>query len=271
MSYSIQSLLGRIMTWIPIILAFIRKAIWRIWDNVLLLRMGHAYSRRFQDSSLDEHVEAWREDQQKEWDRLSTTLGLLATMHAVILAIQPHAPPLAFAIWLAGAGLSVCGLPISPPISDQDILGLVNGGQHFSKSLSAGVVATPVIITLWASILFGIDIVDYLAENDFGWEETSEEDRPTTTFTFSKIEKVDEWGLLEAIIRDHSNKAHSETSAAPCTYPSESQSRRRRQRGGNRRCKIAGKMPGTSDHAKAPKKHAWNETTKTPRKHPHAT
>jgi hypothetical protein len=96
-------------------------------------------------------------------------------MHAVVLTVQPPAPPLAHATWLAGAGLSVCGIfivqyfPIRAfPISDEEMSKLVHNDKSVNKALLAAALASPVIITLWASVLFGIGIVDYMIQTDLG-------------------------------------------------------------------------------------------------------
>ena len=156
--------------------------------------MRQSYLKRFDDFSCDPNVENWRNEQQ-EWDRLTTMvcsvicslsisstsqyprqLILLATMHAAILAIEPNPPPFARGIWLGGAGISVCCLfivfyfPIKAfPIRDEDISALVQEENHFiSVSLLSVAVASPVLMTLWASILFVTGIIDHLIQADLG-------------------------------------------------------------------------------------------------------
>ncbi|KAJ3507311.1 hypothetical protein NLJ89_g6372 [Agrocybe chaxingu] len=117
---------------------------WRIFDNVILLQMGSAYLIRFHELALVASggndlvsIDAWRKEQQAEWNRLSPTLGLLAAMHAAILAISPEPPRLAYSLWLGGGTLSVS-------------------------------VASPVVICLWAAVLFVAGMVDYILESDLG-------------------------------------------------------------------------------------------------------
>jgi hypothetical protein len=92
-------------------------------------------------------------------------------MNAAILTVADP-PPLAFALWLGGAGLSVCGLFIVQyfsikafPFTDEEIGDIVK-----DKSIHTGVlgtaVASPIIITLWVAVLFGIGVADYLIEKD---------------------------------------------------------------------------------------------------------
>lgn len=150
----------------------------QILDHVLLLQMGRTYLVRFRGFAEAAEIEGlevvdrWRVEQQAEWNRLSTTLAFLATMSAAILTISPAAPPLAFSVWLGAAGLSACGLfivqyfPIQAfSISDKDMVNLVKDGNYISSALLAIAVASPVIITLWSSILFAIGIADYIIQN----------------------------------------------------------------------------------------------------------
>jgi len=151
--------------------------IWNIFDYVILLQMGRAYRSRFREFSQKSHdVSKWRQQQQKEWDRLSTALALLATMSAAILGITPRAPALARALWLGGAGLSVCGLFIvnyfpfkSFSIQDGEMINIVQDDDYYlSTALLSAAVASPVIMTLWAAILFTTGIIDYIIETPFG-------------------------------------------------------------------------------------------------------
>jgi len=152
--------------------------IWNVFDYVILLQMGRAYRSRFREfSQKSDDVSTWRQQQQKEWDRLSTALALLATMTAAILAITPHAPALATALWLGGAGLSVCGLFIvnyfpfkSFSIRDGEMIKIVKDDNDYciNTALLSAAVASPVIITLWAAILFTVGIIDYVIETPIG-------------------------------------------------------------------------------------------------------
>ena len=118
-------------------------------------------------------------------------------MHAAILAVS-NAPPFAFATWLGGSGLSVCGLVIIQyfPIrvfdfQNQHIVALVKGELEEShldrrhsnlpgsgdddhaphapivhrRILAAGL-ASPVVIAFWSSMLFVAGIIDYIIETD---------------------------------------------------------------------------------------------------------
>lgn len=96
-------------------------------------------------------------------------------MQAAILAIQPKAPPLSFAVWLGGAGLSVCGLFIvqyfplkALNMTSQDLSTLLLDDHLINNTILAGIVASPVIITLWSSVLFVIGIIDYIIETNMG-------------------------------------------------------------------------------------------------------
>lgn len=174
----------------------------QILDHVLLLPIGRTYLVRFRGFAEAAEIEGlqvvdrWRVEQQEEWNRLSTTvscvlkritidlalmlriksifvqLAFLATMSAAILTISPPAPPIAFSVWLGAAGFSACGLFIVQciliqafSISDKDMVNLVKDGNYISSALLAIAVASPVIITLWSSILFSIGIADYIIQN----------------------------------------------------------------------------------------------------------
>jgi hypothetical protein len=155
----------------------IAQFIWNIFDYVILLQMGRSYLTRFrQFRQKSSDVGGWRRQQQREWERLSTGLGLLATMTAAILAITPHAPAIATTVWLGGAGLSVCGLFIvnyfpfkAFSIDDEEMINIVQENGHYVNStLLAAAIASPVIMTLWSSILFTIGIIDYVIETPLG-------------------------------------------------------------------------------------------------------
>lgn len=156
-----------------------------MFNNVLLLQVGTTYQRRFEDfaiisSDLDS-IDQWRKDQQDEWNRLSTTLALLATMNTTILAISPQAPNLAFAAWLGGAGLSVCGVFVVQyfsikafSITDEDMGSiLLEDDDWVALALLASVIASPVVMKLWAAVLFILGTVDYIWETEamsWGWK-----------------------------------------------------------------------------------------------------
>ena len=97
-------------------------------------------------------------------------------MSAAILTIAHDPPNFATAVWLGGSGLSVCGLyiiqyfPIKAfTISDQEMGELVKeGNSYFDASLLAALVASPLIIALWAAILFLAGIIDYIIEMPLG-------------------------------------------------------------------------------------------------------
>jgi len=96
-------------------------------------------------------------------------------MNAAILAI-PNSSQFAFAAWLGGAGLSVCGVfivqyfPIKAfSITDEDIGNLVGDEDQYAlQALLAIAIASPVIIALWSSILFAGGIFDYVLHADLG-------------------------------------------------------------------------------------------------------
>jgi hypothetical protein len=97
-------------------------------------------------------------------------------MHATILAIAPHALPLAFAVWLGGGALAVCGLFIIQyfsfaafGISDEDMRSIVDSKQpYIDHPLLAVAMITPIVGSCWAAILFAIGIFDYVIETDLG-------------------------------------------------------------------------------------------------------
>jgi hypothetical protein len=54
---------------------WIAHLFWSVFDYVFLLQMGRAYRSRFREFSHSSHdVSKWRQQQQKEWDRLSTAV-----------------------------------------------------------------------------------------------------------------------------------------------------------------------------------------------------
>lgn len=153
------------------------QSILRLIDNVLLMGMGREYHARlahFADNIED--IDVWRKDQQDEWDRLTKSLALLATMNAAILAISPQAPPLAFSFWLGAAGLSVCGLfivqyfPIKAfSISDRVMEDLVQADNGYIDGAHLAIaIASPSIIAIWSSLLFIIGVTDYVIETPLG-------------------------------------------------------------------------------------------------------
>jgi len=92
-------------------------------------------------------------------------------MNAAILAVS-EPPPLAFALWLAGAGLSICGLFIVQyfsirafPLTDAE-LGLIVNDKSIHTGVLGTAIASPVVITLWVAVLFGVGVVDFLIEKD---------------------------------------------------------------------------------------------------------
>lgn len=97
-------------------------------------------------------------------------------MHAAILAISPHAPPLAFALWLGGGALAVCGLFIVQyfsvnafGITDDDMSAIIESTQpYIDGPLLAIAMITPTVALSWSGILFIIGIFDYIVESDMG-------------------------------------------------------------------------------------------------------
>ena len=63
---------------------------WKIFDAIVLFRLGSVYLHRFEDFSrtthqpdvveleLHEEITLWRREQQEEWDRLSVTVCLMS-------------------------------------------------------------------------------------------------------------------------------------------------------------------------------------------------
>ncbi|TEB22880.1 hypothetical protein FA13DRAFT_1740539 [Coprinellus micaceus] len=95
-------------------------------------------------------------------------------MNTTILAISPQAPSLAFATWLGGAGLSVCGVFVVQyfsikafSVTDEDVgLVLNEDGGYASLAVLAGIIAGPVVMKLWSAVLFLIGTIDYIAETE---------------------------------------------------------------------------------------------------------
>jgi hypothetical protein len=77
---------------------------------------------------------------------------------------------------VGGGTLSVCGLftvqyfPIRAfSTTDEDVGFIVEqGNQFFSVALLATAIASPVVICLWAAVLFIVGMVDYIVESDLG-------------------------------------------------------------------------------------------------------
>jgi len=96
-------------------------------------------------------------------------------MNAAILSIRAP-PPLAFAVWLGGAGLAVCGLFVVQyfsvkafSITDEDMNQIVDSKTpYIDLPLLAVAMITPVVTACWAAILFAIGVFDYLIRSDLG-------------------------------------------------------------------------------------------------------
>ena len=55
--------------------AWISRTVWWLWDKIFLFHTGQVYLSRLKRYAEDAHqMEKWRKDQQREWDRLSTTV-----------------------------------------------------------------------------------------------------------------------------------------------------------------------------------------------------
>ena len=96
-------------------------------------------------------------------------------MQAAILAIQPAVPPLSFAAWLGGAGMSVCGLLVvqyfplkALHFAPADFTTLLKHDHIISNKIIAAAVSTPIIIAFWSSMLFIVGIVNYFLEANMG-------------------------------------------------------------------------------------------------------
>lgn len=53
---------------------WLSQVTWWIWDHIFLLGTGSVYMARFERFAEDKQVAEWRQQQQAEWDRLSTTV-----------------------------------------------------------------------------------------------------------------------------------------------------------------------------------------------------
>ncbi|KAG9026076.1 hypothetical protein FRB95_009453 [Tulasnella sp. JGI-2019a] len=142
-------------------------------DYLCFFGLGKAYWNRFAIYASDaSNASAWREDQQKEWDRLATGLALLATMDAAILALN-NAPAFSSACWLGGAAMSVCGIfivqyipVVAITMSDDEIVDLIDFDKP-NPMLPVLVVAVtgPNAIACWSSALFVAGVIDYIFQN----------------------------------------------------------------------------------------------------------
>ncbi|KAF8674940.1 hypothetical protein RHS04_07035 [Rhizoctonia solani] len=142
--------------------------------NVLLLfGMGSTYIQRFnryaiESSNADNEGIEWRRRQQREWTRLSTTLALLATLMAAILALTPEPPALATALWLSGSVVAVVGLFVANylsvkalDISNDEMKILVQKKRFSGAHLVPIAITCPPVATYWSSLLFTIGMFDY--------------------------------------------------------------------------------------------------------------
>jgi len=167
-----------------------RKAIsipWKIFDTLVLFRLGSIYLHRFDDFSrtthgtddveLHEDITLWRREQQEEWDRLSITLALLGTMNAAVIKIAPSTGGAAASLWLGAAGLSLCGVFMvlyfsvrALPMTNLQLHDLVSKGassKYIPRKLIAVSVCGPPLIALWASALFVAGILVFIWETKF--------------------------------------------------------------------------------------------------------
>lgn len=95
-------------------------------------------------------------------------------MNTTILAISPQAPSLAFATWLGGAGLSVCGVFVVQyfsiqafSVTDEDMgLVLQEDSTYVGLAVLATLIAGPVVMKLWSAVLFLIGTIDYIIETE---------------------------------------------------------------------------------------------------------
>jgi len=68
---------------------------WKIFDALVLFRLGSIYLNRLKDFSrtthgihdveLYEEITLWRREQQGEWDRLSVTVCLMSNEHEYVI------------------------------------------------------------------------------------------------------------------------------------------------------------------------------------------
>jgi len=160
---------------------------WKIFDALVLFRLGSIYVHRFNDFSrtthgiddveLHEDITLWRREQQSEWDRLSVTLALLGTMNAAVIKIAPHTGGAAASLWLGAAGLSLCGVFIvlyfsvrAFPMTNLQLHDLVSHGKPkyiINRKLIAVSICGPPLIALWASALFVAGILVFIWETNF--------------------------------------------------------------------------------------------------------
>ncbi|KAG9089851.1 hypothetical protein FRC06_001360, partial [Ceratobasidium sp. 370] len=126
----------------------------RLLDAFLLFGLGNTYAQRFAQYNRikgdKKREDEWREDQQREWDRLSTALALLATIMAAILALTPEPPGLAAALWLGGSVVAVSGLFVTNylsvkafDITDDELQALVEGNGFSGAHLVPMAITCP--------------------------------------------------------------------------------------------------------------------------------
>jgi len=159
---------------------------WKIFDALVLFRLGSIYLHRFKDFSrtthtiedveLYEEITLWRREQQEEWDRLSVTLALLGTMNAAVIKIAPSTGGAATSIWLGAAGLSLCGVFMvlyfsvrALPMTNLQLHYLVSeeDSKYIDRRLIAVSICGPPLIALWSAALFVAGILVFIWETKF--------------------------------------------------------------------------------------------------------
>ncbi|CAE6465649.1 unnamed protein product [Rhizoctonia solani] len=153
--------------------------LWRVLDALFLFGMGNTYIQRFRQYAAESEKgnkegAEWRHRQQREWNRLSTTLALLATLMAAILALTPEPPPLAAALWLSGSVVAVVGLFVTNylsvkalDISNDEMQVLVQKQKFSGAHLVPIAITCPPVATYWSSLLFTVGIFDYTIRYPF--------------------------------------------------------------------------------------------------------
>ncbi|KZP12931.1 hypothetical protein FIBSPDRAFT_1049747 [Athelia psychrophila] len=141
----------------------VTRIIWIIM-NILFLDFARKFEHRLEiyakPQSLQD-VDKWREGQQQEWDRLGTTISLLATISAASLAFSgiDNSWWVARAVFAGALGLSLCGFfvihyfgVLSEGMRDDDMHKAVKGDYTERKVVSCAL-AVPVVITAYSTLL----------------------------------------------------------------------------------------------------------------------
>jgi len=155
--------------------------LWKIFDAVVLFRMGTIYLCRFEvfpreygegkHGAIDDgEIAMWRVTQQEEWNRLSTSLALLGITNTVISQVTPDSDGASASLWLGAGGLSLCGLinvhllsTLAFPLANIQVHHLMSNSRWQRRAI-AMVIAGPTLVMFWVSALSVAGIVAHIWE-----------------------------------------------------------------------------------------------------------